>query len=175
MQLDGCEIVLFTRHKKRKETCLLLLCFFTTLILMALATMSAFLTISSLQLQLLSPCDCFWSPNDDVMMSKMTSLQVVYGKTLGGGMPCGVVCGPSKLMNRNNPNLPLNVAYVIGTFSAAPLTVACMHQFLTWVLSKEVLMRTLTSTKPKEQKNFTFSPSIYSIGSFFFSRTHVLV
>ena len=62
---------------------------------------------------------------------------VVYGKTLGGGMPVGVVCGPSKLMNRNDPEKPLRVAYVIGTFSAAPLTVACMHQFLTWVESED--------------------------------------
>uniref|UniRef100_A0A7S2S1D5 Glutamate-1-semialdehyde 2,1-aminomutase n=1 Tax=Rhizochromulina marina TaxID=1034831 RepID=A0A7S2S1D5_9STRA len=58
---------------------------------------------------------------------------VVYGKTLGGGMPIGVICGPSWLMNRNDPNKPLRVAYVIGTFSAAPLTVACMNQFLKWL------------------------------------------
>ena len=58
---------------------------------------------------------------------------VVYGKTLGGGMPIGVVCGPAWLMNRNDVKKPLRVAYVIGTFSAAPLTVACMNQFLTWL------------------------------------------
>lgn len=65
----------------------------------------------------------------------MTADIVAYGKTLGGGMPIGVVCGPSWLMNRNDATKPLRVAYVIGTFSAAPLTVACMNQFLKWLNS----------------------------------------
>jgi len=55
---------------------------------------------------------------------------VCYGKTLGGGMPNGVVCGPSRLMNRSDPVHPLRVAYVVGTFAAHPLTVASMNAFL---------------------------------------------
>ena len=58
---------------------------------------------------------------------------VVYGKTLGGGIACGVVCGPSRLMARFDPSRPLRVAYVIGTFSAAPLTVCAMAEFLDWL------------------------------------------
>ena len=58
---------------------------------------------------------------------------VVYGKTLGGGIACGVVCGPSSLMRRFDPDRPLRVAYVIGTFSAAPLTLAAMAEFLLWL------------------------------------------
>eukprot|EP00632_Arachnochrysis_sp_CCMP2950_P006040 CAMPEP_0185712326 /NCGR_PEP_ID=MMETSP1164-20130828/34572_1 /TAXON_ID=1104430 /ORGANISM="Chrysoreinhardia sp, Strain CCMP2950" /LENGTH=567 /DNA_ID=CAMNT_0028379875 /DNA_START=78 /DNA_END=1781 /DNA_ORIENTATION=- len=58
---------------------------------------------------------------------------VVYGKTLGGGLACGVVCGPSRLMRRFDPTRPLRVAYVIGTFSAAPVVVAAMAEFLDWL------------------------------------------
>ncbi|KAJ1460855.1 pyridoxal phosphate-dependent transferase [Pelagophyceae sp. CCMP2097] len=57
---------------------------------------------------------------------------VCYGKTLGGGLANGVVCGPSKLMRRFDPAHPLRVAYVIGTFAAAPLTLATMAEFLSW-------------------------------------------
>ncbi|KAH8052548.1 N2-acetyl-L-ornithine:2-oxoglutarate 5-aminotransferase [Aureococcus anophagefferens] len=55
---------------------------------------------------------------------------VVYGKTLGGGLANGVVCGP-RLMKRRRAK-PVRVAYVIGTFSAAPLTLATMSEFLAW-------------------------------------------
>lgn len=62
---------------------------------------------------------------------------VCYGKTLGGGMPNGVVCGPSHLMNRADPVHPLRVAYVVGTFAAHPLTVASMNAFLRFIETPE--------------------------------------
>jgi len=55
---------------------------------------------------------------------------VVYGKTLGGGLANGVCCGRSWLMRRFDPKRPLRVAYVIGTFSAAPVTLGAMSEFL---------------------------------------------
>jgi len=58
---------------------------------------------------------------------------VVYGKTLGGGLACGVCCGRSWLMRRFDPKRPLRVAYVIGTFSAAPAFLGCMSEFLRWL------------------------------------------
>lgn len=57
---------------------------------------------------------------------------VVYGKTLGGGMPVGVVCGKKSLMHRFDSTRPLRVNYVIGTFSAAPITLGAMAEFLEW-------------------------------------------
>lgn len=63
----------------------------------------------------------------------VTSDVVVYGKTLGGGLAVGVVCGPKKLMKRFDEDHPLRVCYVIGTFSAAPLTLATMAEFLKWL------------------------------------------
>ena len=62
---------------------------------------------------------------------------VVYGKTLGGGMPCGVVCGKRELMRRFDPERPLRVSYVIGTFAAHPLTMGAMNEFLRWVTTPE--------------------------------------
>mmetsp|Transcript_3368 Transcript_3368/g.6294 ORF Transcript_3368/g.6294 Transcript_3368/m.6294 type:complete len:1254 (+) Transcript_3368:96-3857(+) len=57
---------------------------------------------------------------------------VCYGKTLGGGLPNGVVVGERHLMSRCDPKKPLRVAYVIGTFSAHPLVLASMNSFLKW-------------------------------------------
>jgi glutamate-1-semialdehyde 2,1-aminomutase len=60
---------------------------------------------------------------------------VAYGKTLGGGMPIGVVCGPKLLMSRTDELSPLRVNYVVGTFSAHPLAMASMNKFLKWSTS----------------------------------------
>lgn len=62
---------------------------------------------------------------------------VVYGKSLGGGIPNGIVCGPRWLMNRNDETKPLRVAYVIGTFAAHPLLLGAMNQFLKFVVSPD--------------------------------------
>lgn len=58
---------------------------------------------------------------------------VVYGKTVGGGMPIGVCCGRKDLMRRFDPEHPMRLAYVIGTFSAHPLVMGAMNEFLRWV------------------------------------------
>lgn len=59
---------------------------------------------------------------------------IVYGKTVAGGMPIGVVCGKKALMQRFDPRHPMRIAYVIGTFSAHPLVMAAMNEFLNWVV-----------------------------------------
>jgi glutamate-1-semialdehyde 2,1-aminomutase len=59
---------------------------------------------------------------------------VVYGKTVAGGMPVGVVCGRKALMQRFDPERPLRLAYVIGTFSAHPVVMGAMNEFLRWVV-----------------------------------------
>ena len=58
---------------------------------------------------------------------------VVYGKTVAGGMPIGVVCGKKDLMRRFDPEHPMRIAYVIGTFSAHPVVMGAMNEFLEWV------------------------------------------
>jgi glutamate-1-semialdehyde 2,1-aminomutase len=58
---------------------------------------------------------------------------VLYGKTVAGGLPIGVVCGPKDLMCRFDPDHPMRLAYVVGTFSAYPAAMGAMHEFLDWV------------------------------------------
>lgn len=59
---------------------------------------------------------------------------VVYGKSVAGGMPIGVVCGKKDLMRRFDPEHPMRIAYVIGTFSAHPVVMGAMNEFLHWLL-----------------------------------------
>jgi len=65
---------------------------------------------------------------------------VAYGKTFGGGSAIGLLAGPRRLMNRIDPDKPLRVAYVVGTFSAAPYTLACQNRFLHYLHSEEAKM-----------------------------------
>jgi glutamate-1-semialdehyde 2,1-aminomutase len=58
---------------------------------------------------------------------------VVYGKTVAGGLPIGVVCGRRDLMQRFDPKRPMRLAYVVGTFSAHPAVMGAMYEFLTWL------------------------------------------
>lgn len=62
---------------------------------------------------------------------------VVYGKTVAGGMPIGLVCGRKELMRRFDPRHPMRLAYVVGTFSAHPLVMGAMNEFLKWVVTSE--------------------------------------
>jgi glutamate-1-semialdehyde 2,1-aminomutase len=59
---------------------------------------------------------------------------VVYGKTVAGGLPIGVVCGRHELMRRFDTEHPMRLAYVVGTFSAHPAVMGAMFEFLTWVM-----------------------------------------
>src|SRR6266850_3303622 len=59
---------------------------------------------------------------------------VVYGKTVAGGMPIGVVCGKKALMRRFDAERPMRIAYVVGTFSAHPVVMGAMNEFLRWVV-----------------------------------------
>jgi glutamate-1-semialdehyde 2,1-aminomutase len=63
---------------------------------------------------------------------------VVYGKTVGGGLPVGVVCGKKDLMRRFDPDHPMRLAYVIGTFSAHPVVMGAMNEFLRWVTGPRI-------------------------------------
>src|SRR5262245_2395050 len=58
---------------------------------------------------------------------------VVYGKTVAGGMPIGVVCGKKELMRRFDPAHPMRLAYVVGTFSGHPAVRGAMNEFLGWL------------------------------------------
>jgi len=54
----------------------------------------------------------------------------VYGKTLGGGLPVGVVCGRSDLMKRFREDRPADICFARGTFNSHPYVMATMNEFL---------------------------------------------
>lgn len=55
---------------------------------------------------------------------------VTYGKTLGGGLPVGVVCGTHELMRRYNPDHPSDLCFARGTFNSHPYVMGAMNEFL---------------------------------------------
>jgi glutamate-1-semialdehyde 2,1-aminomutase len=55
---------------------------------------------------------------------------VTYGKTLGGGLPIGVVCGRKDLMKRYRDDRPADVCFARGTFNSHPYVMATMNEFL---------------------------------------------
>ena len=55
---------------------------------------------------------------------------VTYGKTLGGGLPVGVVCGRADLMRRYVPSRPSRISFARGTFNSHPYVMAAMQAFL---------------------------------------------
>ena len=55
---------------------------------------------------------------------------VIYGKTLGGGLPVGVVCGRKDLMKRFRDDRPADICFARGTFNSHPYVMAAMNEFL---------------------------------------------
>ena len=55
---------------------------------------------------------------------------VTYGKTLGGGLPVGVVCGKRALMKRFREERPADICFARGTFNSHPYVMGAMKVFL---------------------------------------------
>ncbi|MCU0775943.1 MAG: aminotransferase class III-fold pyridoxal phosphate-dependent enzyme, partial [Ideonella sp.] len=55
---------------------------------------------------------------------------VTYGKTLGGGLPVGVVCGRRDLMRRYREDRPADICFARGTFNSHPYVMTTMQVFL---------------------------------------------
>ncbi len=55
---------------------------------------------------------------------------VTYGKSLGGGLPVGVLCGRADVMKRFRADRPGDVCLARGTFSAHPYVMGAMCEFL---------------------------------------------
>lgn len=71
---------------------------------------------------------------------------VTYGKTIGGGLPVGVVCGKSALMKRYRDSRPADVCFARGTFNSHPYVMASMNEFLRHISTEEA-ERTLASAE----------------------------
>lgn len=55
---------------------------------------------------------------------------VTYGKTLGGGLPVGVLCGRADLMRRFDEDNPGDICFARGTFNAHPYVMCAMNGYL---------------------------------------------
>ena len=55
---------------------------------------------------------------------------VTYGKTLGGGLPIGILCGKKNLMARFYAEHPADICFARGTFNAHPYVMGAMNVFL---------------------------------------------
>ena len=62
---------------------------------------------------------------------------VTYGKTLGGGLPVGAVCGRKDLMKRFSEERPADFCFARGTFNSHPYVMGAMHEFLKKMESAE--------------------------------------
>ncbi len=73
---------------------------------------------------------------------------VTYGKTLGGGLPVGVVCGRRDLMRRYRPERPADICFARGTFNSHPYVMGAMAEFLRRMETAEIraLYRDLDAT-----------------------------
>jgi glutamate-1-semialdehyde 2,1-aminomutase len=63
---------------------------------------------------------------------------ITYGKTLGGGLPVGVLCGRADLMRRYRTDHPVDVCFARGTFNAHPYVMGAMQEFLHRLDSPEI-------------------------------------
>ena len=63
---------------------------------------------------------------------------ITYGKTLGGGLPVGVVCGRANLMKRYRSDRPADICFARGTFNSHPYVMGAMTEFLRHVNTPEV-------------------------------------
>ncbi|MEL6063436.1 MULTISPECIES: aminotransferase class III-fold pyridoxal phosphate-dependent enzyme [unclassified Methylobacterium] len=63
---------------------------------------------------------------------------VTYGKTLGGGLPVGVLCGRADLMRRYRDDRPVDICFARGTFNAHPYVMGAMGAFLDRLDTPEV-------------------------------------
>jgi glutamate-1-semialdehyde 2,1-aminomutase len=63
---------------------------------------------------------------------------VTYGKTLGGGLPIGVVCGRGDLMRRFRDDRPTDICFARGTFNSHPYVLTAMNEFLQYLEQPEV-------------------------------------
>ena len=63
---------------------------------------------------------------------------VSYGKTLGGGLPIGVLCGRKELMRRFHDDRPADICFARGTFNSHPYVMTAMYEFLQRLQTPEI-------------------------------------
>jgi glutamate-1-semialdehyde 2,1-aminomutase len=63
---------------------------------------------------------------------------VTYGKTLGGGLPVGALCGKRDWMKRYRDDTPADICFARGTFNSHPYVMGTMNVFLKSLETDEI-------------------------------------
>jgi glutamate-1-semialdehyde 2,1-aminomutase len=63
---------------------------------------------------------------------------ITYGKSLGGGLPVGVLCGRGELMRRYREDRPADICFARGTFNSHPYVMGAMAEFLSRLKTPEI-------------------------------------
>lgn len=64
---------------------------------------------------------------------------ITWGKSLGGGLPVGVLTGRADLMRRWRDDRPVDICFARGTFNAHPYVMSAMNAFLRRMETPEIV------------------------------------
>ncbi|MFC3712577.1 aminotransferase class III-fold pyridoxal phosphate-dependent enzyme [Sphingoaurantiacus capsulatus] len=70
------------------------------------------------------------SPGNVASLYGVAPDMITFGKTLGGGLPIGVLCGRAALMARFRADRPADICFARGTFNSHPYVMGAMNAFL---------------------------------------------
>jgi glutamate-1-semialdehyde 2,1-aminomutase len=88
---------------------------------------------------------------------------VTYGKTLGGGLPIGVVCGRSDLMKRFRNEKPADICFARGTFNSHPYVMGAMQVFLEQLETPEIQKMYVDLDKVWDQRAKSLNEKLISL------------
>jgi glutamate-1-semialdehyde 2,1-aminomutase len=88
---------------------------------------------------------------------------VTYGKTLGGGLPIGVVCGRSDLMKRYRDEKPADICFARGTFNSHPYVMGAMQVFLEQLETPEIQKMYVDLDRVWDQRTNDFNEKLISL------------
>jgi glutamate-1-semialdehyde 2,1-aminomutase len=89
---------------------------------------------------------------------------VTYGKTLGGGLPIGVLAGTHRLMQRFKTDQPVNVSFARGTFNSHPYVMGAMNVFLNRIRQADIQQQYRRSETLWNQRVARFNQRLESEG-----------
>lgn len=90
---------------------------------------------------------------------------VTYGKTLGGGLPVGVVCGKRELMKRYREDRPADLCFARGTFNSHPYVMGAMEAFLDYLETPEAQLMYVDLDSTQNRRAAQLNQRLQAIGA----------
>lgn len=90
---------------------------------------------------------------------------VTYGKTLGGGLPVGVVCGQRELMKRYREDRPADLCFARGTFNSHPYVMGAMEAFLDYLETPEAQLMYVDLDSTQNRRAAQLNQRLQAIGA----------